>query len=372
MGCRSFTGLLDVEEKEKRMKRFFALKYLHGLILPILAYVSFNATGWLTFLPFIEAFVVIPLLEMFIRPNTVNVSEAEEAIRKKDPIYDWQLYIMLPAQFILLFIFLQSMQEPALTLIDKIGRISSMGILCGVVGINVAHELGHRNTWYEQLMAKLLLLSSLYMHFFIEHNKGHHRNVSTKEDPASARFGEILYVFWIRSVIYSYLSAWKIELEKLKKIGQPFLSLKNEMLIFQCIQVGMILSIGLIFGWITMGYFILAAVMGFLLLETVNYIEHYGLERDKKGEAYERVMPHHSWNSDHVVGRVVLFELSRHSDHHFIASRKYQILRHIDESPQMPTGYPGMMLLATVPPLWFKVMNPRIQKIRKDKLTQAA
>jgi len=354
------------------MNRFFALKYLHGLVLPILAYISFNSTGWLTFLPFIEAFIVIPLLELVIKPSTANLSEAEEAIRKKDPVYDWQLYIMLPAQFILLFVFLQSIQAPELLLIDKIGRISSMGILCGVIGINVAHELGHRNTWYEQLMAKMLLLSSLYMHFFIEHNKGHHRNVSTKEDPASARFGEVLYLFWFRSVLYSYISAWRIEIEKLKKLGKPFLSLKNEMLIFQLIQVGFILAIGLVYGWIIMGYFIMAAVIGFLLLETVNYIEHYGLERKQKGSAYERVMPHHSWNSDHIVGRVVLFELSRHSDHHFIASRKYQILRHIDESPQMPTGYPGMMLLATFPPLWFKIMNPKILKMRNEKLTVTA
>ena len=342
------------------------------MILPLLAYVSFNSTGWFTFLPFLEAFVIIPLLELVVKPNPGNLSEAEEAIRKKDPIYDWQLYIMLPAQFMLLFVFLGSMQEVGLTLIDKIGRISSMGILCGVVGINVAHELGHRNTWYEQLMAKALLLSSLYMHFFIEHNKGHHRNVSTKEDPASARFGEILYAFWVRSVVYSYASAWKIESEKLKKLGKPFLSFSNEMLLFQLIQVGLTVCIGLFFGWTVMGYFVAAAVMGFLLLETVNYIEHYGLERDRKESGYERVMPHHSWNSDHIVGRVVLFELSRHSDHHFIASRKYQILRHIEESPQMPTGYPGMMLMATFPPLWFSVMNPKIKRLKKDKLSSAA
>jgi len=126
-----------------------------------------------------------------------------------------------------------------------------------------------------------------------------------------------------------------------------------------------LLVVFLVFGWAVSGYFVLAAIIGFLLLETVNYIEHYGLSRDKKGERYERVMPQHSWNSDHVVGRMMLFELSRHSDHHYIASRKYQVLRHIDESPQMPTGYPGMMLLAVVPPLWFKVMNARIDFFKK-------
>ena len=354
------------------MKRLFALKYLHVLILPTLAYVSFTNTGWFTFLPMMESFLFIPLLELCYKADRSNLSEAQEAIRKEDPIYDWQLYIMVPIQFLLLYTFLQSMQQEGLTLMDKIGRITGMGMLCGVIGINVAHELGHRNTWHEQTMAKMLLLTSLYMHFFIEHNRGHHRNVSTREDPSSARYGEALYTFWFRSVIYAYISAWKLELEKLKKNDRSFLSIHNEMLLFQLIQLGFIVGIGAYFGWMVLGYFMLAAIMGFLLLETVNYIEHYGLERDKKGDTYERVMPHHSWNSDHIIGRLVLFELSRHSDHHFIASRKYQILRHLDHSAQMPTGYPGMMLIATIPPLWFRIMNPRIEEIKKSKVVREA
>lgn len=354
------------------MKNFSALKYLHVLILPLLAYVSFTSTGWYTFLPLIESFVLIPLLELAYKPDPSNLTQAEEEMRKKDAVYDWQLYIMVPIQFLLLFVFLQSMGQPGLTLLDKVGRITGMGMLCGVIGINVAHELGHRSVWFEQLMAKLLLLTSLYMHFFIEHNKGHHKNVSTKEDPSSARYGEALYSFWIRSVVFSYISAWKIELEKLKKQGKSFFSYKNEMLVFQMVQIAFVTGIGIYFGWAVMGYFMLSATMGFLLLETVNYIEHYGLERDKKGNSYERVMPHHSWNSDHIVGRIVLFELSRHSDHHFITSRKYQILRHIDDSPQMPTGYPGMMLLATLPPLWFRVMNAKIKEIKKGELKAVA
>jgi alkane 1-monooxygenase len=349
-----------------------ALKYMYVLLLPALAWVSFNSTGWLTYLPLLESFLFIPLLEMAYKPDPRNISSEEEEKRKKDPIYDWQLYIMVPAQFVLLGAFLFSMQESGLTLADKIGRVSAMGIMCGVIGINVAHELGHRSKWHEQLMAKALLLTSLYMHFFIEHNRGHHKNVSTKEDPSSARYGEMLYTFWIRSVVYAYLSAWKLEAKRLEKKGLSAFSLRNEMLQFQLIQIAFIVGIGLFFSWAVMGYFMLAAVMGFLLLETVNYIEHYGLERDKKGDVYERVMPHHSWNSDHKIGRLILFELSRHSDHHYIASRKYQILRHIDESPQMPTGYPGMMILATIPPLWFSIMNPRIKKIREQELAQAA
>lgn len=353
-------------------RKFGALKYMYVLLLPLLAWISFSTKGWLTYLPLIESFLFIPLLELAYKPNPNNLSSEEEERRKKDPIYDWQLYIMVPIQFILLTAFLFSMQEAGLTVVDKLGRISAMGLMCGVIGINVAHELGHRSKRHEQFMAKALLLTSLYMHFFIEHNRGHHKNVSTKEDPSSARYGEMLYSFWIRSVVFAYISAWKIEAERLKKKGSTAYSLKNEMLQFQLIQIVFTVGIGLLFSWVVMCYFIFAAVMGFLLLETVNYIEHYGLERDKKGDTYERVMPHHSWNSDHKIGRMILFELSRHSDHHYIASRKYQILRHIDESPQMPTGYPGMMILAIIPPLWFSIMNPRIKKIRQQELAQAA
>ena len=205
------------------------------------------------------------------------------------------------------------------------------------------------------------------MHFFIEHNRGHHKNVSTPEDPSSARKGEMLYAFWFRSVIYSYLSAWKIEQDRLNKKGEPFISYDNEMMRFQVIQLSLLALIWWQFGWLIMLYFVAAATIGFLLLETVNYIEHYGLLRELKGDRYERVMPRHSWNSNHVIGRIVLFELSRHSDHHYIASRKYQILRHINESPQMPTGYPGMMLMATFPPLWFYVMNKRVNNYQLNR-----
>jgi alkane 1-monooxygenase len=336
------------------------LKYLSVFTLPALAYISFNSTGWLTYLPLIEVFVLIPILELFFKPNPNNISEEESKSRLSNIFYDLMVYSVVPVQLVFLYLFLQSMQAPNLDLITKIGRISTMGMLCGVMGINVAHELGHRSKKYEQWMSKVLLMTSLYMHFFIEHNRGHHKNVSTSEDPSSARLGESLYSFWFRSVIFTYLSAWKLESQRLQRLGKSAFSISNEMLNFQIIQLSLLALIYYFFGFNVMFYFILAAVIGFLMLETVNYIEHYGLSRKKEGDRYERVMPVHSWNSDHVVGRIVLFELSRHSDHHFIASRKYQILRHMDDSPQMPTGYPGMMMMATIPPLWFSIMNNRL------------
>ncbi|MGZ8545043.1 MAG: alkane 1-monooxygenase, partial [Flavisolibacter sp.] len=188
----------------------------------------------------------------------------------------------------------------------------------------------------------------------------HHKRVATPEDPSSARYGEWLYAFYARSIIFSYLSAWHISARDVRKKGFRPLSIHNEMLQFHLIQFAFVAIIFLFFGWLAAVLFLVAATQGILLLETVNYIEHYGLQRRQlEAGKYERTMPAHSWNSNHVIGRVMLFELSRHSDHHFMASRKYQVLRHHEDSPQMPTGYPGMMLLATIPPAWFYVMHKR-------------
>ena len=339
------------------------LKYFLALTVPLLAYFSFNGTGIITYAPMIEAFLLIPILELFFRPNSSNLSSAEEEMAKEDKSYDMVLYLLVPVIFFLLWEFLISMRE-TLTFSDRLGRILSMGLICGGFGINVAHELGHRNNKFEQFLSKTLLLSSLYMHFFIEHNRGHHKRVSTKEDPSSARYGENIFSFWIRSVFTGYISAWNIEFSRLKRLKKFKFSLENEMLRFQLIQVLFVSSIYFVFGTQITIYFLFAAVMGFLLLETVNYIEHYGLQRKINiNGKYERVQPFHSWNSNHPVGRIMLFELSRHSDHHFNASRKYQVLKNHDNSPEMPTGYPGMMILSLIPPLWFYIMNKRIKKI---------
>ncbi|MBL7701727.1 MAG: alkane 1-monooxygenase [Ferruginibacter sp.] len=342
-----------------------ALKYLSPLTIYILAWLAFTGNGWLTWLPMLYAWVLMPVLELFISPDTKNLSAAEEEIVKKDRVYDYLLYAVVVFQFSALYIFLTAMQTTGLPWWQVTGRIFSMGLLCGTFGINVAHELGHRVNKYEQVFAKALLLTSLYMHFFIEHNKGHHKNVATPHDPSSARYNEPVFTFYFRTVIFSYLSAWKIANDEMKKHNLPALHWKNEMLQAQVIQLLFVTAIFLIFSWQVTLYFLAAATIGFLLLETVNYIEHYGLQRKQKPDGnYERAMPQHSWNSNHILGRLMLFELSRHSDHHYLASKKYQVLQHHDDAPQLPTGYPGSMILAMVPPLWFYVMNKKIKQIQ--------
>jgi alkane 1-monooxygenase len=221
--------------------------------------------------------------------------------------------------------------------------------LAGIFGINLAHELGHRSKKAEQFLAKCLLLTSLYMHFFIEHNKGHHTHVSTPDDPSSAKYKQSVFAFWLQTFPGTLRSAWQIDAQ--------------QTMLFIFIQLSFLAVIGWFFGTLVMGSFMLAALIGAIQLETVNYIEHYGLSRDRvESGRYERVKPHHSWNSNHIMGRLLLFELSRHSDHHYQASRKYQVLRHQEDTPQMPTGYPGMLILALIPPIYFSIMDRQMRK----------
>jgi alkane 1-monooxygenase len=347
------------------------LKYLVVFVTPAVVGFSIFSIGLWSYTAVIFLFGILPFCELFSNGSTTNLSIAEEEIVKNDKSYDLLLYSLVPIQYILLLCFLNVISQSDLDLVTKIGITLAFGMTCGILGINAAHELGHRSTWYEQLMSKSLLLTTLYMHFFIEHNRGHHKNVSTDEDPASSRYGENVYSFYIRTIRDSWLSAWKLEKERLSKLGQAQFSWQNEMLRFQIIQALLVIGIYFGFGKETVLWFLGSAFVGFMLLETVNYIEHYGLRRDKKGDRYERTMPMHSWNSNHPIGRLVLLELSRHSDHHYLANRKYQILRHFDESPQMPTGYPGMMLLSLIPPLWFKVMHKKIDSFNRSYTGQS-
>ena len=343
----------------RRRVRLRALRYTTTFIAPALAVVGLLGHGlWTWALP-LHAFMLVPLIELLGGPRKDALSEEEEQAALADPLYDVLIYLLVPMQWALLVLFLFRVGEPDIAPWEIAGRIATMGVLCGIYGINVAHELGHRAKRWERDMARALLLTSLYMHFIIEHNRGHHRRVATAEDPASARYGETIYAFWVRTILFSWISAWRIEAERQRKAGEAPFGLKNEMLHAIIWQLALVAGVGLIFGLLTLGAFLVAALIGVLLLETVNYIEHYGLRRKRGVDGgYARVKHVHSWNSDHLVGRLMLFELTRHSDHHYKASKKYQVLASVEGSPQLPTGYPGMMLLSLVPPLFFRATHP--------------
>lgn len=323
--------------------------YLLSFTLPSSVGIAFYLKGGFSYLPVFYSFIFLPALELILKENDQNLDSQDELLKKNDFFYDLLLWAMVPIQFSLFFYFLISMSAD-LDFISRVGIILSMGLSCGVLGINVAHELGHRNNSFEQGLAKLLLSTSLYWHFFIEHNKGHHKNVSTPLDPESSRLNESVYHFWWRSIIESFRSAWKIDRREMSKA-----------LLVQLFGLGLIWYY---FNLFTLLCFLCSAFFGILLLESVNYIEHYGLvRREISPGKYEKVLVKHSWNANHPLSRAILFDLSRHSDHHAYINRKYQLLRHHDDSPQLPTGYPGMILLSLIPPLWFRIMNRKLREL---------
>jgi alkane 1-monooxygenase len=334
-------------------------KYLLAYAMPLAALGGLIAGSYWTLLGFLFAFVFIPLVETFATGTTENVEDVSESERSKEYFFDVLLYLNLPLLYFIVFTYFQKVSD--YNALELIGSTLSVGIMTGSIGINVAHELGHRSTIFEQRLAKLLLLPALYMHFFIEHNRGHHKHVATDLDPASARFGEHLYAFWVRSVTGAFRSAWRLEAIRLKKAGFAFWSWQNEMIRFMLIQLAYLFAVTYYWGLYGGICAVVIAIIGILLLESVNYIEHYGLRRKKTPTGhYEKVMPWHSWNSNHDLGRIVLYELTRHSDHHYKASRKFQILRYHDKSPQLPYGYPSCILISLIPPIWFNIMNKRI------------
>lgn len=339
------------------------LKYLAALSIPIVAFLGISLKGIWSFLTPIYAFVIIPVLELILWVDDKNLDKQESENKIKNKLFDWLLYLNLPIVYFILTYALITVTSSNLENYEFVGLIISTGIVLGVNGINVAHELGHRQSTNERFLGKIMLMPSLYMHFYVEHNFGHHLNAATKEDPATARYNQSVYSFWFTSVVGQYISAWKIQLNLLAKSNSGFLNIKNDLLWFLIFQLSFLIGVYQIFGKIGLIFSVLTAVVGILLLETVNYIEHYGLLRLKtKSNRYERVAEKHSWNSNHVVGRIVLYELTRHSDHHYKSSKKYQILDCHEESPQMPFGYPTSMVMALIPPLWFSVMNKRVPR----------
>ncbi|MDI1316878.1 alkane 1-monooxygenase [Flavobacterium sp.] len=337
------------------------MKYLLAYCVPLISFFGIYLGGFWSYAGIIFVFGILPFLELIFPKDEKNYSEAEIKNKLKNRLFDVLLYLNVFIVYGMLFFALHKVATVPLSLVKMIGVILSLGVVLGSNGINVAHELGHRDKLYERVLGKLLLIPSHYTHFFIEHNHGHHLHVSTPEDPSSARYNQSVYAFWIQTIFGTYIKAWQIQTKLNKMENRSFLSLKNDMFWFTIIQISYLIATYYFFGRIGFLVALLAGIVGLLLLETINYIEHYGLRRNRLPSGrYERVSEKHSWNSNHVLGRIMLYELTRHSDHHYKSQKKYQILEYHDVSPQMPFGYPTSMVLSFFPPLWFAVMNKRI------------
>ena len=266
------------------------------LSLAFFAYLSFTQRGVLTYSAFLYAYAMIPMIEFALKNDERNLSEFEESLAKKNIAYDLVLYVSVALHLVLLSLFLFSLEDGTLQMYEVVGRVLSMGLVT-TFAINLAHELGHRQTWGEQFLSKLMLLTTLMMHFFIEHNRGHHKNVATFEDPSTARKGETVYAFWFRAILNEYLSAWRLEKKRLEVIKQSNFSLQNEMVQFQIIQVLFVGLIYYLFGGLILLAFLFNAAIAYVSFETVQYLEHYGLQRKKNEKGREeRVKENQSWN----------------------------------------------------------------------------
>ncbi|MDA0885515.1 MAG: alkane 1-monooxygenase [Bacteroidetes bacterium] len=326
-----------------------------------MAFLGISIGGLYNYLAVIFTFVFIPVLEVLVKRSDEKYTEQEKENRLLDPFFDILLYLNIPIVFGIFFFSLNKLVETT-SISDIIGIILSASIVMATNGINVGHELGHRRSLFARTCSKLLYLPCQYMHFYIEHNFGHHIHVATPEDPATAMYKQNIYSFWITSVVRTYISAWKIQLRLLKVSKRSFFSIKNDMIFYTLLQLSFIAMIYNYFELYITLLSILISVISFLFLETINYVEHYGLLRKKDSNGrYERVKPHHSWNSNHTIGRIVLYELTRHSDHHFKSSKKYQVLESLDNCPHLPYGYPTSILLSLIPPIWFSIMNPLVR-----------
>jgi alkane 1-monooxygenase len=347
-----------------------------GLVVPLLPFLAWGlvqATGLGVFWFYgpMLIFVVFPILDLVVGMDATNPPGSVIKWLEADRYYRWCTYLFLPLQYAGLVFACVLWSRGTLSTLDSIGLALTVAMVSGVA-INTAHELGHKRASVERWLSKVALAQSGYGHFFIEHNRGHHVRVATPEDPASARLGESFYAFLPRTVLGSLRSAWELEGARLGRAGRRWWSADNDILNAWAMSIVLFVVLGIAFGAVVLPYLLIQAVLGFCLLEVVNYLEHYGLLRQRREDGrYERTQPEHSWNSNNVASNVLLYHLQRHSDHHANPTRRYQALRHVDQAPQLPTGYAGMIVLAWFPPLWRRVMDPRLLDHFEGDVTRA-
>ncbi len=338
-----------------------ALPHLFAYVGPVLLALGALWGGGWTFFPVIFIFGLLPVLDDRVGRYDLNPPLVSPGSRWS---FDLLLWIFVPVQTAAILLVLTRLTRgdvPA-SFIETIGLTLSTGIISGSGGIVIAHELMHRASAFSRALAEILMTQASYAHFCIEHVHGHHRHVATPLDPASSRRGENVFAFVPRSILGGALSAWRIESERVARAGAAW-TLRDRRLRMPLTTVFVYAAVGTFFGAKGAALFLAQGAVAVALLEVINYLEHYGLSRREIAPGrYERVGPEHSWNSSHRVSNLYLFNLARHSDHHYLASRPYEALRHWDdrEAPQLPSGYAAMLMIALVPPLWFRVMNPRV------------
>ena len=364
---KGYTGTLPggeaiYYEDRKRWLWLLSVTYpLQPLLSVWLHYETGNEFWFL--LPFFINYGVAPLVDWLIGEDQNNPPDAIVMQLERDPYYRRLTYLTVPVHFAALIVLAWYATTQPLSWWAFLLLAVVAGLISGLA-INTGHELGHKNSRFEKLLARIVLAVPAYGHFSIEHNRGHHKDVSTPPDPASSRMGESIYRFALREIPGGLQRAWGLEKERLQLRGLPVWHYSNPMVQSYALTAAITLALLLMFGWKTLPFLLIHNLFAYWQLTSANYIEHYGLLRtlDADGK-YERCQPHHSWNSNHVFSNLVLFHLERHSDHHAHPMRRYQSLRNFDNLPSLPNGYLGMYLLAYIPPLWFRVMDRRLMEL---------
>jgi len=336
-----------------------SLPYWVVFVVPVVALAGLRAGGWATLATLLLVFGVIPVVEAILGLRTDN-DDTDGPTRRF--AYDLPLYVWVPAQLGVQAYGLWLVLSGHLTGWEAVVGTMSIGVMTAAGGINIAHELMHRKDPRQRALGEILMASVTYTHFCIEHVYGHHRHVATPADAASSRFGESVYAFLPRTIIGGFRSAWRIEQQRTRKQGISAWSLRNRMTRYGLTQLVLYTALALTLGPIAVAYWAGQSLTAIVVLEIINYVEHYGLSRRELSPGrYERVQPWHSWNASHRLTNWLLFNLQRHSDHHYLASRPYHMLRHYDDVPQLPAGYATMILAALVPPVWKAIMHPRVE-----------
>jgi alkane 1-monooxygenase len=360
-----------------------AIGYLAAFLVPALMPIAHalgvttQAPNWAAFFPILMLYVALPVADYIIGRDAHNPDAPISARLEQQSYYRLLTLLCVPVYLATLFYAAHVFVQGGLNVWGQLGWILSQGVVGGVLAINVAHELIHKSSKLEQTAGGILLASVSYGGFKIEHLRGHHVHVSTPLDASSARLGQTVYGFVLQAVPRNIMAAIQLEAQRLRRLGKPVWHYRNEFLQWTMLSVLMALALGYVFGWAGLAFFIAQSVVAFISLEIINYIEHYGLAREKLADGrYERTTHLHSWNSNYLLTNLMLFQLQRHSDHHENPKRRYQSLVHYDESPQLPGGYASMFLLALVPPLWFKWIDPLVaqhqQKLAAKRQPSAA
>ncbi len=339
--------------------------WLVAVLFPLIPFVGMwlraeSGQDWTLWVTLVVVYSVIPLLDFLFPNDASNPPEQIVPQLEADSYYRILNYLTVPLHFVVLVGGAWFVASYDLSWFGLLGHSLVVGAIGGFA-VNIGHELGHKKLGADRLAAKLALAVPFYGHFSMEHNAGHHSEVATPEDTASARFGESIYRFSLREISGGLKRGWRLERERLERAGHGAWSVHNEIL--QSYAVSLLLYGGLLFafGLVVLPFLLIQMAYAWWQLTSANYVEHYGLLRQKGLDGrYERCQPHHSWNANHLASNLVLFHLERHSDHHAYAARRYQSLRHYENVPQLPSGYFGMFVLAYFPPLWYRVMDPKV------------